>query len=184
MADWSRSYDDSRWRTLESNVYMLDSHVELLRAHHPETSQTTNEDLPYSFAVRFAASEAYFATMGRIMERNSGQASLWSAMENAQSPLPRRWRILDDSWHGHESLVGQVKYRHNIVAHANPEFSAGTLSAQLPRASLKELCDIVDDVCFCFSWIARELTGHDRPVTRHAGNVVEIWRRLHAASAT
>ena len=184
MTDWSRSYDDVRWRTLESNVCILDSHVELLRAHHPETPQTIGRHLAYSLAVRFAASEAYFATMGRVMERNDAQASLWSAMQNARQPLPRRWRRLEDSWHGNESVVGQVRYRHNVVAHANHEVSAADLSAQLPRATLQELLDIVDDVYFCFSWVAKDVTGRDWPVPRHFGHVVESWRQLKEASAS
>jgi hypothetical protein len=184
MVDWPHSYDDARWRTLESNVCILDSHLELLRAHHPETSQTIGQHLAYSMAVRLAASEAYFVTMGRIMERNDAQASLWSAMQSARRPLPRRWRQLEDSWHGNESLVGLVKYRHNVIAHANHEVSATTLSAQLPRTTLQDLCNVVDDVCFCFSWIARDLTEHNWPVSRHFGHVVEIWRQLQETSAS
>lgn len=180
MVEWSRDYNNARWRTLESNVCILDSHLELLRTHHPETLQSNAQHLAYAMAVRFAASEAYFATMGRIMERSHAQAGLWSAMQNARQPLPKRWMKLETTWHGDESLVGQVKYRHNVIAHANHEVSAAILSTQLPRTTLRELGDIVDDVFFCFSWIAKDATGHDWLVPRHLGHVVDSWRQLLA----
>jgi hypothetical protein len=172
---WSDRLQDAKWRTLESNVFALDSHVELLVANDESSVLPRAPMLGYSIAVRMAATEAYFATVGRLMDRDPQTASLWCAMkQSAQSP-PNKWARLQTAWYGDDATGGQIQYRHNVVAHANATLSASARMNELPRLSLADLVQTVDDVWFCFAWIVREKTGHAWHGARHDGDLKHQW---------